>query len=74
MNTEQLAGLPGVFIVYEFSPFLVQKRVSHTPFTHFFTSLCVIIGGVFTISRMLDSFLYIGGKKLKGDSSRNLML
>ena len=64
VNTEQLAGLPGVFIVYDFTPFLVQKRLKHVPLLHFLTSLCVIIGGVFTISRMVDSTLYVTGSKI----------
>lgn len=74
VNTEQLAGLPGVFLVYDFSPFLVQKRVGYVPFSHFLTSLCVIIGGIFTITRSLDQFVYATGKKLGTSGKRNLSL
>eukprot|EP00434_Breviolum_minutum_P026752 symbB.v1.2.023644.t3/scaffold2178.1/size86794/7 len=44
----ELAGLPGVFLVYEFTPFMVQKSVKEVPFSHFVISVCAIIGGVFT--------------------------
>lgn len=73
VNAEQLAGLPGVFLVYEFSPFLVQKRIAYVPFTHFLTSLCVIIGGIFTITRALDQLMYTAGKRM-GRMQRNLTL
>ncbi|CAD7948526.1 unnamed protein product [Amoebophrya sp. A25] len=76
VNTEQLAGLPGVFLVYDFSPFLVQKKVAYTPFSRFLTSLCVIVGGVFTIARFLDKVLYATGRKLSqpGGGKRNMAL
>merc|ERR1712014_411095 len=31
----ELAGLPGVFLVYEFTPFMVQKSEKVVPVTHF---------------------------------------
>jgi len=54
----ELAGLPGVFFVYEFTPFLVQKVEKVTPLSHFLTSICAIIGGVFTVAGMIDAILY----------------
>merc|ERR1719284_1290224 len=54
----ELAGLPGVFFVYEFTPFMVQKVEKTTPLSHFLTSVCAIIGGVFTVSGMIDAALY----------------
>jgi len=54
----ELAGLPGVFLVYEFTPFMVQKVEKPVPFSHFLTSVCAIIGGVFTVAGMIDATLY----------------
>lgn len=54
----ELAGLPGVFLVYEFTPFMVQKIEKVVPLSHFFTSVCAIIGGVFTVAGMIDAVLY----------------
>ena len=42
--------LPGVFFVYELSPFMVQSTVQSEPFAHFLTHVCAIVGGVFTVS------------------------
>jgi len=53
-----LAGLPGVFLVYEFTPFMVQKIEKQEPLSHFLTSVCAIIGGVFTVAGMADAALY----------------
>jgi hypothetical protein len=35
--------------VYDFSPFMVEVEESSMPFSHFLTSVCAIIGGVFTV-------------------------
>merc|ERR1719284_1371263 len=59
----ELAGLPGVFLVYEFTPFMVQKIEKPQPLSHFLTSVCAIIGGVFTVAGMIDAMLY---KSVKG--------
>jgi len=56
----ELAGLPGVFLVYEFSPFMVQKIKKYKPFSHFVTSVCAIIGGVFTVAGIIDAALWKG--------------
>lgn len=61
----ELAGLPGVFLVYEFTPFMVMKQEKVVPFTHFLTSVCAIIGGVFTVASLLDGILYKSYQKLK---------
>jgi len=57
-NTKDLAGLPGVFFVYEFNPFMVEKRKKQFPLTHFLTSLCAILGGIFSVAGMVDHVLY----------------
>lgn len=40
----------------------VQYREEYKSFTHFITSVCAIIGGVFTVSGLIDSFIYHGQK------------
>jgi len=50
----ELSGLPGVFIVYDFSPFLMQKTEKAKPWTYIFTSICAIIGGVFSIAMLVE--------------------
>ncbi len=51
-------GLPGLFINYDFSPIMVNIVESRKPFGHFLTAVCAIIGGVFTVMGVLDSFTY----------------
>lgn len=62
----ELSGLPGVFLVYEFNPFMVEKREKRIPFTHFITSVCAILGGVFTVASVINSLLQLGIFKLFG--------
>lgn len=35
------------------------------PLSHFVTSVCAIIGGVFTVTGLLDSLVYRGMKHLR---------
>jgi hypothetical protein len=50
--------LPGIFFVYEISPFMIEAKGSTIPFTHLLTKLCAIVGGVLTVIGVLDSFVF----------------
>jgi hypothetical protein len=50
----ELSGLPGVFIVYDFSPFLMRKTEKTKPWSYIFTSICAITGGVFSIASLVE--------------------
>eukprot|EP01119_Soliformovum_irregulare_P003075 TRINITY_DN13373_c0_g1_i1.p1 TRINITY_DN13373_c0_g1~~TRINITY_DN13373_c0_g1_i1.p1 ORF type:complete len:387 (-),score=108.40 TRINITY_DN13373_c0_g1_i1:25-1185(-) len=53
-------GLPGAFFMYELSPIMVQFTEHRKSFSHFLTGVCAIIGGVFTVAGLVDSFIYTG--------------
>ncbi|XP_024971782.1 endoplasmic reticulum-Golgi intermediate compartment protein 3-like [Cynara cardunculus var. scolymus] len=61
----RLQTLPGVFFFYELSPIKVTFREEHVSFFHFLTNVCAIVGGVFTVSGILDSFIYHGQKAIR---------
>lgn len=50
--------LPGVFVNYELSAIMVKYVERSKSLTHFLTSCCAIIGGLFTIAGMLDAFTF----------------
>ncbi|XP_067935391.1 endoplasmic reticulum-Golgi intermediate compartment protein 3-like isoform X2 [Watersipora subatra] len=52
------SGLPGVFFIYEFSPMMVKYQEKNRSLFHFLTSLCAIIGGIFTVAGLIDAVLY----------------
>ena len=59
--TQQIFGaaqIPGVFVTYELSPIMIKYIERAKPFSHFLTSCCAIIGGLFTIAGMLDAFTF----------------
>jgi len=58
-------GLPGVFFMYELSPIMVKFTEERKSFAHFLTGICAIIGGVFTVAGIVDSFIYQGMRTLK---------
>uniref|UniRef100_A0A5B6ZLB4 Putative endoplasmic reticulum-Golgi intermediate compartment protein 3-like n=1 Tax=Davidia involucrata TaxID=16924 RepID=A0A5B6ZLB4_DAVIN len=58
-------SLPGVFFFYDLSPIKVTFTEEHASFLHFMTHICAIIGGVFTVAGIVDSFIYHGQKSLK---------
>lgn len=54
----ELSGLPGVFIVYDFSPFLMKKSEKVKPWSYILTSICAIIGGVFSIAMLVEMVVH----------------
>ncbi|KAJ8958912.1 hypothetical protein NQ318_019681 [Aromia moschata] len=52
------SGMPGIFFQYELSPLMVKYTEKERSFGHFITNVCAIIGGVYTVAGLLDTFLY----------------
>ncbi|KAI5118701.1 hypothetical protein M0805_003357 [Coniferiporia weirii] len=67
--THSNSGMPGLFINYEISPLLVVHSETRQSFAHFLTSTCAIVGGVLTIATILDSVLFVTGRRLKKSGS-----
>ncbi|CEP10460.1 hypothetical protein [Parasitella parasitica] len=51
-------GLPGVFFMLDHSPMRIIYSESRPTFGSFLTSICGIIGGVFSVASIIDSILY----------------
>ncbi|KAI8820151.1 endoplasmic reticulum vesicle transporter-domain-containing protein [Fimicolochytrium jonesii] len=58
-------GLPGVFFNYDISPMLVMYTEYQKPLSHFLTDICAVVGGVFTVAGIVDSFIFTAGKQLR---------
>ncbi|XP_050302567.1 endoplasmic reticulum-Golgi intermediate compartment protein 3 [Anthonomus grandis grandis] len=52
------SGMPGVFFQYELSPLMVKYTEKDRSLGHFLTNVCAIIGGVYTVAGLVDTFLY----------------
>ncbi|XP_068642230.1 uncharacterized protein [Aristolochia californica] len=61
----RVQALPGVFFFYDLSPIKVTFTEQHVSFLHFLTNVCAIVGGIFTVSGIIDSFIYHGQKAIK---------
>ncbi|XP_058080097.1 uncharacterized protein LOC131228222 [Magnolia sinica] len=57
--------LPGVFFIYDFSPIKVMFTEGNVSLLHFLTNICAIVGGVFTVSGIVDAFVYHGQRAIK---------
>ncbi|KAG2438865.1 hypothetical protein HYH02_010663 [Chlamydomonas schloesseri] len=57
--------LPGVFFFYDLSPIKVKIVEHSSSFLSFLTSVCAIVGGVFTVSGIVDAFVYTGTRLIK---------
>ncbi|XP_051138892.1 uncharacterized protein LOC127256758 [Andrographis paniculata] len=64
-SEDRLESPPGVFFYYDLSPIQVTFTETRTPFLHFVTHICAIVGGVFTVAGIVNSFLYHGQKVLR---------
>ncbi|XP_023337737.1 endoplasmic reticulum-Golgi intermediate compartment protein 3 [Eurytemora carolleeae] len=58
------SGMPGIFFNYELAPVMVKYSEKKKSFGHFASGLCAIIGGVFTVSGILDKLVYNSGRIL----------
>lgn len=54
--------LPSAKFTYDLSPMQVVIQEYARSFGHFITSVCAIIGGVFTVTGLIDSIVYHGAK------------
>lgn len=54
--------IPGVFFVYDLSPFVIRVVQRRVPLSTFVTSICATVGGVLTVAGIIDSMLYAGAK------------
>ncbi|XP_052192544.1 uncharacterized protein LOC127801428 [Diospyros lotus] len=61
----RLQSPAGVYFFYDLSPIKVTVTEGHAPFLHFVTYLCAIIGGIFTVAGIVDSFIYHGKRAVK---------
>ncbi|CAM9156123.1 unnamed protein product [Chrysoparadoxa australica] len=50
--------LPGVFFVYDVSPFMVEVSQRPSYLSHFLIRLCAIAGGAYRVSSMADGAVY----------------
>jgi endoplasmic reticulum-Golgi intermediate compartment protein 3 len=50
--------LPGIFFFYDLSPIKVRYLEERRSFLTFLTSVCAIVGGVFTVSGIVDATLF----------------
>lgn len=57
--------LPGVFFFYDLSPIKVKISETKSSFLHFVTNVCAIVGGVFTVSGIIDAFIYQSEKLIR---------
>ncbi|GAM26503.1 hypothetical protein SAMD00019534_096780 [Acytostelium subglobosum LB1] len=64
-DINQSSGLPGVFFMYDLSPIMMKLGRKSQSFGSFITSVCAIVGGVFTVAGILDSFIYQTTKTIK---------
>ncbi|KAE8800684.1 putative amidohydrolase ytcJ [Hordeum vulgare] len=56
---------PGVYFFYEFSPIQVDCTEENTSLLHLLTNICAIVGGIFTVAGIIDSFVYHGHRAIK---------
>lgn len=65
LDSDSEHGLPGAFFMYDLSPIMVRFTEKRKSFAHFLTGVCAIIGGVFTVAGIIDSFIYHSMRSFK---------
>lgn len=50
--------VPAIYFRYDLSPISVRFWDFHENFSHFFVQICAIVGGVFAMTGIIDSFIH----------------
>ncbi|KAJ1501061.1 Endoplasmic reticulum-Golgi intermediate compartment protein 3 [Coelomomyces lativittatus] len=58
-------GVPGLFFHFDISPMLVLHEETQKSWSYFLTSLCAVVGGVFTVSGLIDTAFYRTSRALQ---------
>ena len=61
-SPRKFTGLPGIFFIYKFNPFMIEKVAKPIPLSHFVAQVCAILGGVFTTASIVDDLFYKGAR------------
>jgi len=64
-NYQDGAGLPAAVFSYDISPMQVVVSEERESFAAFLTQICAIIGGVFTVTGLVDGLVYHGHNTFK---------
>lgn len=66
--------LPGIFFFYDLSPIKVRYYEEKRPFLAFLTSTCAIVGGVFTVSGIIDATLFSAQRVVRRKSTMGKLI
>jgi hypothetical protein len=58
-------AVPAALFSFDISPLVIQIYSDNVPFYRFLTSLCAVVGGVFTIIGLVDSGVFHAMNSLK---------
>lgn len=64
-NGQRQNLLPGVFFIYDFSPFMITIAPDNRSFLRWITNVCAVLGGVLTVARIVEATLFYSSKALK---------
>ncbi|KAJ1626054.1 endoplasmic reticulum vesicle transporter [Pavlovales sp. CCMP2436] len=59
---EDHSAYPALVFSYELAPVEVIVRLEQESFASFLTQICAIVGGVFTVTGLVDSLVYHGDR------------
>jgi len=66
MPNDPEPGVPGLFFFYEPNPFVVEMQEGEgKSFFRFICNMCAVLGGIFTISGLVDGAVFRGMKALR---------
>lgn len=59
-NSNKIANqqMPSLYIRYDFSPVTVRYIETRESLSHFLVQICAVVGGLFTVAGILDSFIH----------------
>ena len=62
------SALPGVFVIYDYSPFLLHRKTKSNSLLRYLIRLCGAAGGIYALGGLLDKLIIAFSTLLKKDA------
>ena len=69
---KQQDGFPAVYFIYDISPLMVRAKEWKQSFSHYWTQLCAILGGMYVVAGQAHRVLRILYDRCRFGSTREL--
>ncbi|KAL0234162.1 hypothetical protein PCE1_001200 [Barthelona sp. PCE] len=65
VNGLDRSHVPGLYVLYDISPLMIDIQQTKSSFGHFLVSVCAVVGGVLSVLTLIDSVVFSGMRAMR---------